>query len=70
MTDQTAVLEHMRRLRSKLLDAHGEVRCTVLATVTAERLGHPEWLEDDAHFVWDLALRVHDELNAQRRPTK
>jgi hypothetical protein len=54
----------MRRLRTKFLDAHGEVRCTLLARITAERLGHPEWLLDDKHFVWSLALRVHDEHNA------
>ncbi len=38
-------------------------RCAALRWPTAQRFGHPEWLDDDTHYVWELALQVHDEHN-------
>lgn len=35
-----------------------EVNTTALAEQTAIELGHPEWLEDEQHVVWDLAVDV------------
>ena len=63
MSDRGTVLLHMRSVRFKMCDSHGEVRCTTLAVTTAQRFGHPEWLDDDTHYVWELALQVHDEHN-------
>ena len=28
---------------------------TELAEAIANKLGHPEWLDDDTHVVWDVA---------------
>ena len=33
-----------------------EVDATTLAVEAAVGLDHPEWLDDDQHFVWDLAV--------------
>lgn len=33
-----------------------EVNCTALAEQTAIELDHPEWLDDEQHFIWDLAV--------------
>lgn len=41
----------------------GEVSATALAEEAAERLGHPEWLDDETHFVWEVAAEIADELD-------
>ena len=35
-----------------------EVDATTLAVEAAVGLDHPEWLDDEQHFVWDLAVDV------------
>ena len=35
-----------------------EVNTTTLAVEAAVGLDHPEWLDDEQHFVWDLAVDV------------
>jgi hypothetical protein len=36
--------------------ATGEVNCTQLAEALADEFNHPEWLDDDLHVVWTLAV--------------
>lgn len=33
----------------------GEVNMTRLAENTAWEMGHDEWLDDESHWIWDLA---------------
>ena len=35
-----------------------EVQCTQLAEACAEALEHEEWLDDEQHPVWDVAVEV------------
>ena len=39
----------------------GEVSATYLAEEAAEHFGHPEWLDDEAHEVWEAAAVVAQE---------
>jgi hypothetical protein len=34
----------------------GEVQCTQLAEYVAHDLNHSEWLDDETHWIWDLAV--------------
>jgi hypothetical protein len=51
------------------LDEWDEVNATELAKSTAHSIGHPEWLEDERHWIWDLALRIHDDWNRKTQKT-
>ena len=33
-----------------------EINCTSLAEEAANHFGHPDWLDDSQHVVWDLAV--------------
>ena len=41
----------------------GEINLTTLAENTALNFDHEEWLSDDTHWVWDLAIEVTEEYN-------
>lgn len=34
----------------------GELNCTTLAEACAHALGHDEWLDQEFHEVWEIAL--------------
>ena len=36
----------------------GEVNCTRLAENAAWEFDHDEWLDDETHWVWDLAVDI------------
>lgn len=36
----------------------GEINFTGLAESAAINLDHPEWLDDDTHEIWDLAIVI------------
>ncbi len=36
----------------------GAVNCTRLAENAAHEFNHDEWLDDDSHWVWDLASDI------------
>ena len=40
------------------LDTAGMWDCTALAENAALNFNHEEWLNDDTHWVWDLAIEV------------
>lgn len=40
----------------------GEVIATPLAEDAAWTFGHNEWLDDETHWVWDLAVEVAEEF--------
>jgi hypothetical protein len=67
--DRSAVLRRMRQLSIMHFDEWDEINATELAKSTAHSIGHPEWLEDDHHWVWDLALKIHDEWNRKMQRT-
>lgn len=55
--------QHVRNfMRNELYDREsevwerGEVNCTRLAEEAAHYFDHDEWLDDETHWVWDLAL--------------
>jgi len=39
----------------------GEVNCTKLAEEAAKHLDHDEWLDDETHWIWDMAFEVADD---------
>ncbi len=41
----------------------GEVNATLVAENVAWELGHAEWLDDDTHAVWDVALVAAEKAN-------
>ncbi len=45
--------------RGDCLDG-GEINHTMLAETAALDCDHPEWLDDETHVVWDLAIDVAD----------
>lgn len=55
----------VRRLMLALLDDTtspawdgGQVSYSGLAEETARRYFHEEWLDDETHWIWDLAIEV------------
>ncbi len=40
----------------------GIANLTELAETTAHELDHSEWLNDEQHIVWDLAIEVAEDL--------
>lgn len=47
--------------------ATGEFNPTALAECAACDLGHSEWLDDDCHLLWDVAVDVAEELKVEAR---
>jgi hypothetical protein len=35
-----------------------DATATTLAESAANTLGHDEWLDDETHWIWDLALEI------------
>ena len=65
MNIERQIKQHMRAtLRAgECIDRHtGIADCTKLAEETAHALGHSEWLDDDQHIVWDIAIEVAEDL--------
>lgn len=60
--DKKAVKQEMKNLCLYVdyWDACGELNSTSLAEDTAFAVGHPEWLDDPDHWVWDLAVEAED----------
>lgn len=55
-------------------DTSATFEITVMVEDCANDLGHPEWLDDDTHDIWDIAIAVrnifesrHDMLAAVKR---
>lgn len=48
----------MRNLIAENGFDHYNGNATALAEDTATRLGHPEWLDDADHVIWDCAVDV------------
>ena len=53
--------KQVRHYMAAMLQPHidpvtGEVNATTLAVEAAVGLDHPDWLDDNQHFVWDLAV--------------
>jgi hypothetical protein len=49
---------HVEEHRDRKTD---EINCTGLAESCAFDLGHAEWLDDETHEVWDVAVTVAHE---------
>ena len=47
---------------SAYLDQSGCFNRTALAESAADHFGHDEWLDDECHSVWDLAILVGDKF--------
>lgn len=43
------------------VDWTGELNCTTLAEACADALGHDEWLDEEGHVVWEIALEFAEE---------
>lgn len=44
------------------------VNLTELAEAAAHELDHDEWLDDETHEVWDLAIEVAEKSDPERDP--
>lgn len=44
-------------LDSEVWESSGEVNYTRLAEEAAHYFDHDEWLDDETHWIWDLALQ-------------
>lgn len=42
------------------------VNLTELAEAAAHELGHDEWLDDETHEVWDIAITVAEKADPER----
>lgn len=51
------MIDHVEEFVDPFTD---EVNVTTLAEETAVALGHPEWVEDEQHVIWDHAVDVGD----------
>lgn len=47
---------YMSLVACQFRGAGGEVNSTQLAEAAAAYFGHSEWLDEETHWVWDLAL--------------
>ena len=59
------IKQHMRNLLrdGECIDRDtGLADCTRLAETTAHDLGHHEWLDDECHEVWDIAVDTSNEM--------
>lgn len=45
-----------RNYRDHIDPQTNELCCTTLAEACANALGHNEWLDDDGHIVWGIAV--------------
>lgn len=66
--------QHVRNfMRNELYDLdsevweQGEVNYTRLAEEAAHYFDYDEWLDDETHWVWDLALKEGERAEKARR---
>lgn len=68
MTEPTkaSIKRHMRTIARDHVDPDtDEMNCTALAESTAHHFGRDEWLDDDTHIVWDLAIEIAEATQAK-----
>lgn len=60
---RSEIMEYMTANREDNVDSETcEINATQLAEDTAWALGHAEWLDDETHVVWDIAVEVSQRL--------
>ena len=59
-TVKNAMIREVRIDPEKYLDSSGCFQYTALAEWAAWEIGQDTWLDDETHFVWDLAVDVGD----------
>ena len=59
------ILSKARALREGHRE-QGEINLTTLAEDVAWELGHDEWLDDEAHMVWELVVEAAEEVDGLR----
>jgi len=65
------ILNWARLQASDYIDgATGEVNETHLAEEVADHFGHPEWLADETHYVWDAALEASENCPGALSPNR
>ena len=50
-----------RRAMFNHLTCDPDATATTLAESAANTLGHDEWLDDETHWIWDLAIEIGDQ---------
>jgi hypothetical protein len=50
--------EHARVIMAFWIAKLGPDNMTMLAENTANEMGHDEWLDDETHWIWDLAAEM------------
>jgi hypothetical protein len=56
MTTNADILRLAWRERKTCRESDGTVNATLLAEAVAHIMGHSEWLDDEAHYVWEAAV--------------
>ena len=58
---RSTLLAAVRRAMFNHLACDPDATATSLAEAAAITLGHDEWLDDETHWIWDLAVETHSE---------
>lgn len=56
--EQAEVLGYMVSVALSCRDSAGEIIPTKVAELAADHFDHDEWLYEETHWVWDLALHA------------
>ena len=59
VTDEQLEAQARRLMRQALLE-DPDSTATGLAEFTADALGYADWLDDEGHWIWDLAVEVFE----------
>jgi len=65
LDEGVATRQHVKRYMISVAKNHldnGRLNFTSLAEAAAHQFNHDEWLDDETHWVWDLAVDVGDKL--------
>jgi len=63
--DRASARRHMEFIISEFgyaVGPYGEINATQLAEATADEMNHPEWLDDDQHEIWDVAVECAESM--------
>ena len=59
LTDRNLKVQVRRLMHQAILD-DADLNATGLAELTAEALGHDDWLDDEGHWIWEVAVEVFE----------
>ena len=68
---KSKVKKYMKSVLSDYYDPQLlDINLTRLAEGTADHFNHDEWLDDESHWVWDLAVDAVEEIETTEKRAK